>query len=59
MPFGDQTSSLRVKPGTSLLIASRVTTVDGRPAVLEETRTPADQTEFAYSVPVARGKRRS
>ncbi|MFI5958135.1 GntR family transcriptional regulator [Cryptosporangium sp. NPDC051539] len=59
MPYGDETESLRAKPGTPLLIVTRVVSVDGRPAVLDETRASADQTEFAYPVTVpTRRKRR-
>jgi GntR family transcriptional regulator len=50
MPFGDETESLNTKPGTPLLVAARVTTVGTRLALLEETRTPADQAELAYAV---------
>ncbi|MFG1921732.1 GntR family transcriptional regulator [Cryptosporangium sp. NPDC048952] len=48
MPFGDETASLGAKPGIPLLVVSRVCAVAGRPAVLEETRVPADQSEFLY-----------
>ncbi|SHN24379.1 GntR family transcriptional regulator [Cryptosporangium aurantiacum] len=50
MPFGDETASLSAKPGIPLLVVSRVCTVAGRPVTLEETRVPADQSEFLYPV---------
>jgi GntR family transcriptional regulator len=58
MPFGDETESLSAKPGTPLLVVSRVTSTDGRPAMLEENRTPADHTEFSYPIAAIRDAKR-
>lgn len=56
MSFGDETESLSAKSGTPLLVVSRVTHADGRPVALEENRTPADQTEVSYPLPVSRSE---
>jgi len=52
MPVGDEASALRMTPETPLLILTRTARTRDRALVLEETRTPADQSEPAYPVPV-------
>jgi GntR family transcriptional regulator len=54
MPVADESTTLRMPPGTPLLIVARTAATDGRTLTLEEIRLPADQAEVAYPVPVAR-----
>ncbi|GAA4696349.1 GntR family transcriptional regulator [Phytohabitans rumicis] len=48
MPVGDETTALRITPGTPLLVIARTATTAGRVVTLEQTRIPGDQTELAY-----------
>jgi GntR family transcriptional regulator len=50
-PTGDDTTTLRVPPGSAILITRRVTTDQtGRALALEETRRSADDTQLAYTL---------
>lgn len=50
MPLPDEASALRLTPGIPLLYVLRVTlNQDNRPLALEETRTPGDDQEYAYT----------
>jgi GntR family transcriptional regulator len=52
MPVADESTTLRMPPGTPLLIVARTAATEGRTLTLEEIRLPADKTELAYPVPV-------
>jgi GntR family transcriptional regulator len=52
MPVADESATLRIPPGTPLLIVARTAATDGRTLTLEEIRLPADKAELAYPVPV-------
>jgi len=48
MPVGDEASALRMNPETPLLILTRTARTAQRALTVEETHTPADQSEPAY-----------
>lgn len=51
MPLGDEATTLQMRPGVPLLVIARITH-NTQPLALEEIRSPADQTEAAYTLPV-------
>jgi hypothetical protein len=51
MPVGDEAQALHIRPGVPLLVILRLAHTT-HPLVLEETRTPGDQPELAYPLPV-------